>query len=117
LRGGRLKSMLETGDLGGKCADLNALFVVSRALPAFRRATSTACGWQSRNTAIKPGCGYRETSQRANTAVRVLTLPATAGSGRSADVRKVMLEEEKGGLPITDEKVKIGREACSAPGK
>src|SRR6478672_6296564 len=40
---GDIRFMLESGNLGGKCADLNALFVGLARSAAFRRATSTAC--------------------------------------------------------------------------
>ena len=40
---GDIKTMLETGNLGGKCADINALYVGLARARGCRRATSTAC--------------------------------------------------------------------------
>jgi transglutaminase-like putative cysteine protease len=48
---GDIKSMLETGNLGGKCGDLSALFVgLARAagVPALWRAVHTRAHWEGR---------------------------------------------------------------------
>jgi len=108
---GDIKSMLETGDLGGKCADLNALFV----------GLARAAGIPARDVygvrVAKSEYGYKSLGAATENITRAQHCRAefyTASHGwipvDPADVRKVMLEEEKGGLPITDEKVKIARE-------
>ena len=48
---GDIKSMLETQNFGGKCGDINGLFVGLCARPACRRATSTASAWCRRHSA------------------------------------------------------------------
>ena len=50
---GDIKAMLETGNMGGKCADINALFVGLCRPSAFRRATSTASAWCRRRSATR----------------------------------------------------------------
>ena len=45
---GDITTMLETGYLGGKCADLNALYVgLGSRGRTCRRATFTACEWRT----------------------------------------------------------------------
>ncbi len=54
---GDIRFMLESGDLGGKCADLNALFVgLARAGGECRRGMRTDCAWRNRICGIQePG--------------------------------------------------------------
>ncbi|MDP9108159.1 MAG: transglutaminase-like domain-containing protein [Pseudomonadota bacterium] len=105
---GDIKAMLETKNLGGKCGDLNALFVgLSRAVgvPARDvygiRVADSALGYKSLG---KSGEITKAQHCRAEFFL--------AGYGwvpvDPADVRKVMLEEN-GGLPITDAKVEAAR--------
>jgi transglutaminase-like putative cysteine protease len=108
---GDIRFMLESGDLGGKCADLNALFVgLARAagLPArdvygIRVAKSemgfNSLGVSSANVTKAQHC-------RAEVYIRgVGWFPVDP-----ADVRKVALEEPPGNRPLTDELVKKTRE-------
>ena len=108
---GDIRFMLESGDLGGKCADLNALFVgLARAagLPArdvygVRIAKSEhgykSLGVSSANVTKAQHC-------RAEVYIR--------GAGwfpvDPADVRKVALEEPPGNRPPGDELVQKARE-------
>lgn len=102
---GDIRYMLESGDLSGKCADLNALYVgLARAagLPARDvygiRIGDSRFGYKSLG---KSGDISRAQHCRAEVWL--------AGHGwvpvDPADVRKVVLEEPPGGLALTDEKV------------
>ncbi|MDN4591588.1 transglutaminase [Xenophilus aerolatus] len=103
---GDVKYVLTSGNLGGKCADLNGLFVaLSRAsgVPARDvygvRVDDSARGYKSMG---KSGDISRAQHCRAEFYAQ--------GYGwvpvDPADVRKVMLEEEKGGLAATDARVR-----------
>ena len=105
---GDVRFMLESGDLGGKCADLNALFVgLARAsgLPARHaygiRIGPSEYGYKSLGTTT-PTKGQH---CRAEVYLR--------GYGwvpvDPADVRKVVLEEPPGNLSLSDEKVAAAR--------
>ena len=105
---GDIKAMLESANLGGKCADLNALFVgLARAagLPARDvygiRVADSRLGYKSLGKA-----GDITKAQHCR-AEFYLT-----GYGwvpvDPADVRKVVLEEN-GGLPLNDAKVEAAR--------
>lgn len=103
---GDVRIVLTSGNLGGKCADLNGLFVaLARAsgVPARDvygvRVDDSAHGYKSMG---KSGDISRAQHCRAEFYAQ--------GYGwvpvDPADVRKVMLEEEKGGLPATDARVR-----------
>ena len=101
---GDIRSMLETGNLGGKCADLNALYVgLARAagLPARDvygiRTAKSELGYKS----LGPSTPIITKAQHCRAEVYL------AGYGwvpvDPADVRKVVLEEKPGGsIPLTD---------------
>jgi transglutaminase-like putative cysteine protease len=102
--------MLESKDLGGKCADLNALYVgLARAsgLPARDvygiRTAKSAPGYESLGTA----------SQNVTKAQHCRAEVHLAGFGwvpvDPADVRKVVLEEPPGNRPLNDDMVKNAR--------
>ena len=109
---GDIASMLTSGNLGGKCADLNALFVgLARAagLPArdiygLRIAPSefgfTSIGAKTENVTKTQHC-------------RAEVFLADFGwvPVDPADVRKVILEEPPGNLPFDDERVVQARKA------
>ncbi|UWZ85314.1 transglutaminase-like domain-containing protein [Occallatibacter riparius] len=107
---GDIRFMLESGDMGGKCADLNALFVgLARAsgLPARHaygiRVGPSQYGYKS----LGANTPTITTSQHCRAEVYLRGygwVPADP-----ADVRKVILEEPPGNLPITDEKVASAR--------
>jgi transglutaminase-like putative cysteine protease len=104
---GDIRPMLETGDLGGKCADLNALFVglvKAAGVPARDvygiRIALTALECKSLGTSSS----HIEKSQHCRAEVFL------TGFGwvpmDPADVRKVILEEPPGNLDRSDPKVK-----------
>ena len=107
---GDVKAMLETGNLSGKCADLNALFV----------GMARSVGIPARDVyglRINPSqWGYRSMSAAGNVTraqhCRAEFYSASHGwvPVDPADVRKIILEEPPGNLQVTDAKVKLGRE-------
>ena len=107
---GDIKSMLETRNLGGKCGDLNALFVGlarSAGVPARDiygiRVASSAHGYRSLGVA----------SPMISRAQHCRAEFFAAGRGwvpvDPADVRKVALEEPPGQLALGDPKVDAAR--------
>ena len=109
---GDVATMLKTGNLGGKCADLNALYVgLARAagVPARDvyglRVAPSQFGYKSL------GAGSSDVTKAQHCRAEV----HLAGFGwvpvDPADVRKVMLEEPPANLPITDAKVVAARKA------
>ncbi len=109
---GDIAAMLRTGDLGGKCADLNALYVgLARAagVPARDvygiRVAPSRFGYQS----LGAGTEVITKAQHCRSEVYL------AGFGwvpvDAADVRKVVLEEPPTNLAIDDPKVVAARKA------
>ena len=107
---GDIASMLKSGNLGGKCADLNALYVgLARAsgLPARDvygiRVAPSKFGYKS----LGAGSDIITKAQHCRAEVHL------AGFGwvpvDPADVRKVVLEEPPGNLAIRDPKVVAAR--------
>ena len=105
---GDIKTMLETRNFGGKCADLNALFVgLARAakIPA-RDVYGTRCAESAEFKSLgKAGDISKAQHCRAEFFVE--------GTGwvpvDPADVRKVILEEPPGQLSLQDPKVESAR--------
>ena len=107
---GDIRFMLESRDLGGKCADLNALYVgLARAagLPARDvygiRVARSEMGYKS----LGVSSGNVTKAQHCRAEVYVSEHGWTAVD--PADVRKVMLEEPPGNRPPDDEVVKKAR--------
>jgi transglutaminase-like putative cysteine protease len=107
---GDVKSMLETGNLGGKCADLNALYV----------ALSRSVGLPARDVyglrVGKSQFGYRSLGAATANVTRAQHCRAEvflAGYGwvpvDPADVRKVVLEEKPQPTTLDDPLVKAVR--------
>jgi transglutaminase-like putative cysteine protease len=107
---GDIRFMLETRDLSGKCADLNALYVgLARAagLPARDvygiRVAKSELGYKSLGTS----------SEKVTKAQHCRAEVYLSGYGwipvDPADVRKVVLEEPPGNLPLDDDLVKKSR--------
>jgi len=107
---GDIRFMLETKDLGGKCADLNALYVgLARAagLPARDvygiRTAKSEMGYKS----LGPSSEIVTKAQHCRAEVYL------SGYGwvpvDPADVRKVVLEEPPGNRPLDDDMVKKAR--------
>jgi transglutaminase-like putative cysteine protease len=100
---GDIRFMLESGDLGGKCADLNALYV----------GLARACGLPARDVygiRVAPSeMGYKSlgtSSAKVSKAQHCRAEVYLGGFGwvpvDPADVRKVMLEEPPGNRPLDD---------------
>jgi transglutaminase-like putative cysteine protease len=107
---GDIAAMLKTGNLGGKCADLNALFVGlvrAQAIPARDvygiRVAPSKFGYK----ALGAGSEVITKAQHCRSEVFL------AGYGwmatDPADVRKVALEEPPGNLTVNDPKVVAAR--------
>ena len=107
---GDIRFMLESKDLGGKCADLNALYVGlarSAGLPARDaygiRVAKSELGYKSLGAA----------SENVTKAQHCRAEVHLSGYGwvpvDPADVRKVALEEPPGNRPLDDEMVKKAR--------
>jgi transglutaminase-like putative cysteine protease len=108
---GDIRFMLETNNLGGKCADLNALFV----------GLARASGIPARDVyglrVAKSGSRLRSLGLSSDDATKAQHCRAEVyftGYGwvpvDPADVRKVVLEEPPGNLPMTDERVARARQ-------
>jgi transglutaminase-like putative cysteine protease len=108
---GDIKAMLETKNLGGKCGDLNALWV----------GMARSVGIPARDVygvrVAKSNLGYVSLGANAENISKAQHCRAefyVQGYGwipvDPADVRKVALEEPPGNLPISSEKVAKARE-------
>jgi transglutaminase-like putative cysteine protease len=109
---GDIATMLKAGNLGGKCADLNALFVgLARAsgLPARDiyglRVAPSKFGYRSL------GAGSEVVTKAQHCRAEVYLTGTGWVPVDPADVRKVMLEEPPGNLPIGNAKVVAARRA------
>jgi transglutaminase-like putative cysteine protease len=104
---GDIRFMLESGDLGGKCADLNALYV----------GLARAAGLPARDVygirVAKSNFGYKSLGTSSETITKSQHCRAEVYLNAygwvpvdPADVRKVVLEEPPGNRSLTDEMVK-----------
>ena len=107
---GDIRFMLESRDLGGKCADLNALYVgLARAsgLPARDaygiRVAKSELGYKSLGTASEV------VTKAQHCRAEVYLKEYGWVPVDPADVRKVVLEEPPGNRPLDDEMVKKAR--------
>ncbi|MGB9070933.1 MAG: transglutaminase family protein [Candidatus Acidiferrales bacterium] len=107
---GDIRFMLETGDLGGKCADLNALFV----------GLAHAAGLPARDAygirVAKSDLGYKSLGASSDNITKSQHCRAEVYLNTygwvpvdPADVRKVVLEEPPGNRPMNDEMVTRAR--------
>ena len=107
---GDIRFMLETKDLGGKCADLNALFV----------GLARAAGLPARDVygirVAKSDLGYKSLGPSTEIVTKAQHCRAEVYLGDygwvpvdPADVRKVVLEEPPGNLPLDDDRVEKAR--------
>jgi transglutaminase-like putative cysteine protease len=107
---GDIRFMLETKDLGGKCADLNALYV----------GLARASGLPARDVygirVAKSELGYKSlgaSSEKITKSQHCRAEVYLANHGwvpvDPADVRKVVLEEPPGNRPLDDDMVKKAR--------
>ena len=108
---GDIASMLKSGNLGGKCADINALYV----------GLARAAGLPARDLyglRVAPSkFGYKSLGAKSEIVTKAQHCRAEVFLSNfgwvpvdPADVRKVMLEEVEGGLPADDPKVVAVRE-------
>ena len=108
---GDIVAMLKSGNLGGKCADINALYV----------GLARAAGLPARDLyglRIAPSkFGYKSLGAKSEIVTKAQHCRAEVYLANfgwvpvdPADVRKVMLEEAEGGLPASDPKVVAVRE-------
>jgi transglutaminase-like putative cysteine protease len=107
---GDVKAMLETGNLGGKCADLNALYVGlarSVGIPARDvygiRVAPSEYGYKSLGT------GSANVTKAQHCRAEFFARGYGWVPVDPADVRKVALEEPPGKLPMSDSKVAAAR--------
>lgn len=107
---GDIRFMLESGDLSGKCADLNALYVgLARAagLPARDvygiRTGKSELGYKSL------GASSENVTKSQHCRAEVYLSDYGWVPVDPADVRKVVLEEPPGNRPLDDEMVKSAR--------
>src|SRR5271165_7110384 len=107
---GDISSMLQTGYLGGKCADLNALYVgLARAvgLPARDvygiRVAKSELGYKSLGTSSE------KITKAQHCRAEVYLTQFGWVPVDPADVRKVVLEEPPGNRPLSDEMVTSAR--------
>ena len=107
---GDIRFMLESGDLGGKCADLNALYV----------GLARAVGLPARDVygvrVAKSELGYKSLGIATEKATKAQHCRAEVYLEKHgwvpvdpADVRKVVLEEPPGNRPLDDEMVSKAR--------
>jgi transglutaminase-like putative cysteine protease len=107
---GDIRFMLESGDLGGKCADLNALYV----------GLARAAGLPARDVygirVAKSNFGYKSLGTSSETITKSQHCRAEVYLNAygwvpvdPADVRKVVLEEPPGNRPLDDDMVKAAR--------
>jgi transglutaminase-like putative cysteine protease len=107
---GDIRFMLESRDMGGKCADLNALYV----------GLARAAGLPARDVygirVAKSALGYKSLGASSDNVTKAQHCRAEVyltGYGwvpvDPADVRKVVLEEPPGNRPLDDDMVKKAR--------
>jgi len=107
---GDIRFMLESGDLGGKCADLNALYV----------GLARAAGLPARDVygirVAKSEMGYKSLGASSENVTKAQHCRAEVYLGDygwvpvdPADVRKVVLEEPPGNRRLEDDMVKKAR--------
>jgi len=107
---GDIRFMLESGNLGGKCADLSALFVgLCRASGIPARDVYGLRVAPSRLDAKSLGLSSTNATRAQHCRAEVYLTGFGWVPVDPADVRKVVLEEPPGNLPLTDPKVRSVR--------
>ena len=107
---GDIKTMLETGNLGGKCGDLNGLFVgLARASGIPARDVYGIRVAKSKNGYVSLGANTESISKAQHCRAEFWSQAFGWVPVDPADVRKVALEEPPGNRPLSDEKVQAAR--------
>ena len=107
---GDVKSLLESGNLGGKCADLNALYVgLARSVGVPARDVYGVRVAPSKYGYKSLGAGTANITKAQHCRAEFFAKGHGWVAIDPADVRKVVLEEPPGNLPINDEKVVAAR--------
>jgi transglutaminase-like putative cysteine protease len=107
---GDIKTMLETRNLGGKCGDLNALFVgLARASGIPARDVYGIRVAKSNNGYVSLGANTESITRAQHCRAEFWSQVHGWVPVDPADVRKVALEEPPGKLPLEHEKVKAAR--------
>jgi transglutaminase-like putative cysteine protease len=108
---GDIKGMLETGNLGGKCGDLNALFVgLSRSVGVPARDVYGVRVAKSEHGYVSLGANTESVTRAQHCRAEFWSQAHGWVPVDPADVRKVALEEPPGNLPLSHDKVRIARE-------
>jgi transglutaminase-like putative cysteine protease len=108
---GDVKSLLESGNLGGKCADLNALYVgLTRSVGIPARDVYGIRVAPSRYGYKSLGAGTPNITKAQHCRAEFFAKGYGWVAIDPADVRKVVLEEPPGNLPIKDDKVVAARQ-------
>jgi transglutaminase-like putative cysteine protease len=108
---GDIKAMLETRNMGGKCGDLNALFVgLARAAGVPARDVYGVRVAKSNNGYVSLGANTEVISKAQHCRAEFYAEGYGWIPVDPADVRKVALEEPPGNLALTNEKVRKARE-------
>jgi transglutaminase-like putative cysteine protease len=108
---GDIKGMLETGNLGGKCGDLNALFVgLARSVGVPARDVYGLRVAKSEHGYVSLGANSESVTRAQHCRAEFWSQAHGWVPVDPADVRKVALEEPPGNLPISHEKVRVARE-------
>jgi transglutaminase-like putative cysteine protease len=108
---GDVKAMLESGNLGGKCADLNALYVgLARAVAVPARDVYGVRIAPSNQGYKSLGVGSPNVTRAQHCRAEFFARGYGWVPVDPADVRKVVLEEPPGNLALGDARVRAARE-------
>jgi transglutaminase-like putative cysteine protease len=107
---GDIRFMLESKNLGGKCADINALFVgLARAAGLPARDVYGLRVARSEKGLVSLGLNSANATKAQHCRAEVYLVGYGWVPVDPADVRKVVLEEPPGNLTLGDERVRIAR--------
>lgn len=108
---GDIQTMLETRNFGGKCGDLNSLFVaLSRSIGIPARDVYGIRVAKSRQGYVSLGANTEVISRAQHCRAEFYVRGYGWIPVDPADVRKVVLEEPPGNLPLNDARVRAARE-------
>ena len=108
---GDIKTMLETRNLGGKCGDLNGLFVgLARSIGVPARDVYGLRVAKSEHGYVSLGANTESVTRAQHCRAEFWSQAHGWVPVDPADVRKVALEEPPGNLPLDNEKVRVARQ-------